>query len=116
MNLRKKFPTKNRLPLFLILGLLIFFIACDEDPVLTGDEVSYAADIRPLIDRKCGNSDCHGPGSISLELQTYNQVKLAASAIRKAVWVDQTMPPDGNMSAAEREMVRDWVDAGAPNN
>lgn len=107
---------KKWIPVTIILATVLIFIACEEDPLLTGNEVSYAADIRPLIDQNCTSSGCHGAGSIVFELLTYNQVKLKASAIRKAVWADQTMPPSSVMSQKDRDKFKDWVDAGAPNN
>lgn len=99
----------------LLLGILIF-AACETDPILTGDEVSYAADIRPLIDQNCTSSGCHGAGSIEFELLTYNQVKLKATAIKREVWELENMPKGGTMSSADRKKFKDWVDAGAPNN
>src|SRR5690625_168356 len=106
----------KRISFIIVLVLLGFIIACEEGPLITGDEVSYTADIRPLVDRTCTGSGCHGGGSIVVELITYNQVKRKASAIRRAVWTSRTMPPDGSLTEAERKKLRDWVDAGAPNN
>jgi len=101
--------------LILLTGLLIF-VACESDPVLSGDEVSYAGDIRPLIDQNCTSSGCHGAGSIQSELLTYNQVKIAAAAIKRTVWELETMPLNATMSQENRKKFKDWVDAGAPNN
>lgn len=106
----------KRLSFIFLLVLLGFIIACEEDPLITGDEVSYTADIRPLIDRTCTGSGCHGGGSVVFELITYNQVKLKASEIRQAVWTARTMPPDESLTEEERRKFRDWIDAGAPNN
>lgn len=101
--------------LAVLMGVLLF-AACESDPVLTGDEVSYAGDIRPLIDQNCTASGCHGAGSVEFELLTYNQVKLKATAIKREVWELENMPKGGTMSQANREKFKDWVDAGAPNN
>ena len=95
---------------------IIIFAACETDPVLTGDEVSYAGDIRPLIDQNCTFSGCHGAGSVQFELLTYNQVKLKAAAIRREVFVLENMPRNRTMSQENRIKFKDWVDAGAPNN
>ena len=99
----------------LLTGMLLF-AAGESDPVLSGDEVSYAGDIRPLIDQNCTFSGCHGAGSVQFELLTYNQVKLKAADIRREVWVEQDMPRNRTMSEENRKKFRDWVDAGAPNN
>src|SRR5690625_2973733 len=106
----------KRISFIIVLVLLGFIIACEEDPLITGDEVSYTADIRPLIDRTCTGAGCQGGGSIVYGLVTYYQVKLKASEIRRAVWTSRTMPPDGSLTEEERKKFRDWVDAGAPNN
>ncbi|WP_236973567.1 hypothetical protein [Membranihabitans maritimus] len=101
---------------FFICLLATVIIACTDDPIMTGEEVSYAGDIRPLIDTKCSNQACHGPGSTVFELTTYTQVQLKASQIREQVWEFQTMPQTGSMTQEQRALFRDWVDAGAPNN
>ncbi|GAA5219426.1 hypothetical protein [Membranihabitans marinus] len=105
---------KNLLGLALLVGITV--VSCSDDPIITGEEVSYTADIRPLLDQKCSNPSCHGPGSVILELDTYDKVQLAAAKIRERVWVSRTMPKSGTMTEEERELVKDWVDQGAMNN
>src|SRR5690606_8039322 len=108
---------KNRAGWWVLIGGILLFAACEADPILSGEEISYAADIRPLIDVNCSSSGCHGAGSLEFELLTYNQVKLKASDIRQVVWVDRATPHyTVSMSDADRQKFRDWVDAGAPNN
>ncbi len=102
--------------LVLLTGMLLF-AACETDPILTGDEVSYAADIRRLIDQNCTSSGCHGAGSVVSELLTYNQVKLDADKIRRVIWIERDTPHHNvSLSDADRKKFKDWVDAGAPNN
>ena len=101
---------------WILLTGMVLFAACEADQVLSGNEVSYAGDIRPLIDQNCTFSGCHGAGSIQFELLTYNQVKLKAAAIKKQVWELKNMPKDRTMSDANRNKFKDWVDAGALNN
>lgn len=110
-----KFKLNRKGWLAILMGMLLF-AACESDPVLTGDEVSYAGDIRPLIDQNCTASGCHGAGSVQFELLTYNQVKLKAAAIKREVWELENMPQGGTMSQEDRKKFKDWVDAGAPNN
>lgn len=103
--------------ILVLLISLVVVIACTKDePTLTGEEVSYAADIRPIIDAKCSNQACHGAGSTILELDTYEKVKLAAQKIRTKVWVEKSMPKNGSMSDADRELFKNWVDQGAKDN
>ena len=85
----------------------------------------YAGEIRPILERRCVG--CHRAGEIGpMPLATYAQIKPWAKAIRQAV-ARGTMPPwhadpaksvafhnDRSLTAAERKIVLDWVDAGAP--
>lgn len=107
---------KNKGWWILLAGFLLL-ASCEEDPILTGEEVSYAADIRPLIDQNCTASGCHGAGSLEFELLTYNQVKLKAADIRQLIWFDRAIPHYSvALSDADREKFKDWVDDGALNN
>ena len=96
---------------------IVLRVACEEDPLLTGEEVSYVADIQPLINQNCTGSGCHGAGSVQFELITYNQVKLKAADIRQLIWFERDMPHyTVSLSESDREKFKDWVDDGAPNN
>src|SRR5690606_33030702 len=102
---------------WLVAAAFFIIVACEEDPILTGEEVSFTADIQPLINQNCTSSGCHGAGSVEFELITYNQVKLKAAAIRQLIWVDRATPHHTvSMSESDRQKFRDWVDDGAPNN
>lgn len=104
-------------PWWFLAAALIILVSCEEDPILTGEEVSYVADIQPLINQNCTASGCHGAGSVEFELITYNQVKLKAADIRQLIWFERDMTHyTVTMSDTDREKFKDWVDDGAPNN
>lgn len=85
----------------------------------------YGRDVRPVLERRCVS--CHKAGEIGpMALTSYAEVRPWAKAIRLAV-TRGTMPPwhadpkasvafhnDRSLTAAERETLVVWVDAGAP--
>lgn len=81
--------------------------------------ISFASDIKPIIDANCVR--CHAPGGEqeSSPLLTYDDLKKYTS---DGDLTDRTsgtvglMPPDGKMNECNVTMIKAWVDAGAPNN
>jgi hypothetical protein len=84
--------------------------------------VTFADHVAPILRKHC--VECHRPGtSAPFSLITYGQVAARASAIAEAVR-DESMPPwygaprhrefynDQSLSAAERELVRQWAKFG----
>lgn len=78
-------------------------------------EVSYASQIRPIIDNNCQLSNCHGDNPGLPSWATYNDVLAKASDI-KIRTSNKTMPPGGPLADDEIKLIADWVDQGAPNN
>lgn len=97
------------------------------DPSLDGPKTWYGV-IGPLVATRC--TVCHQSGDIApFPLETYDQVKVQARAMRAAVETRQMppFPPDQSeesgcprvddirrMSDAEREVLLAWLDDGAP--
>ena len=86
-------------------------------------ELSYYADIKPLVEAHC--QECHTHGGIApMPLESYADVKAWAQQIKRQV-VARAMPPwtagpdcneyvaDRSLSDAQIDMVKRWVDAGA---
>lgn len=86
--------------------------------------VEFHKDIEPLLQAHC--QSCHRPGEIGpMPLETYSQARPWAKSIRQAV-LQHVMPPwqadssvqhysnDPSLSASEIELIKTWVDAGAP--
>src|SRR5262245_60731722 len=112
----------------LALGLPAFFVlptvrAPEPPPV---DEVTYAKNVAPIIQKKC--QVCHQPGSIApMSLLTYDDVRGYAGEIKDRVTARE-MPPwhidktigiqafknDRSLSDQEIQTIAKWVDAGAP--
>ncbi len=85
----------------------------------------YYDAVRPILERRCVS--CHQAGEIApMAFTSYAEARPWAKAMRAAV-VRGAMPPwhadpaksvafhnDRSLSAAERKILVDWVDAGAP--
>ncbi|MBX9653062.1 redoxin domain-containing protein [bacterium] len=89
-----------------------------------GATVTYSKDIAPIFRQRC--ESCHRDGEIGpISLQNYDDVVGWADTIAEVVR-DQRMPPwhadekygafrnDCRLSAAEKQTIYDWVEAGAP--
>ena len=91
---------------------------CTDDIMATvGEvtEVSYANQVRPIIDTNCQISNCHGSQSGIPTFATYNDVLSNAAGIQ-ARTTGKTMPPTGPLPDDEIQLIADWIDQGAPNN
>src|SRR6187401_214364 len=85
----------------------------------------YHGAVRPILERRC--VACHQKGEIGpMAFTSYLETRPWAKAIRQAVGKG-TMPPwhadparsvafhnERSLTAAERQTILDWVDAGAP--
>ncbi|MBS1724566.1 MAG: hypothetical protein JSS66_16615 [Armatimonadetes bacterium] len=102
-----------------VLGLAIVH------PSAKRDAVTYTADIKPLVDKKCLSCHVKG-GSAPFPLQTYAQVKKRSDLCRRMM-LTHTMPPcsansdygefcegGGPLSDDEGILLQEWIQAGAP--
>jgi hypothetical protein len=96
---------------------------------LPAAEVSFSQDVLPILERRCVK--CHGGGrtAAGLVLKTFDDVmkgarggpvvepgNAEASSLVELV-VSGAMPQrEPRLLPAEIQAIRDWVDAGAPNN
>lgn len=110
------------------LVLMLGFIACgkgDEptpDPPgngggddVTAENVTYANFVGSLLQSKC--SSCHagsGEGTPHWVFSGFNSVKDNLGRINDVVVVRRTMPKNGSLSTRERELLKAWIDKGAP--
>lgn len=110
------------------LALVLGFIACgkDEGPTpdppgngggdgVTVENVTYTNFVGGLIQAKC--SSCHGgsgEGTPYWVFSGHNSVKDNLGRINDAVMVRRIMPKNGTLSTRERELLKAWIDKGAP--
>lgn len=80
--------------------------------------MSYATDIKPIIDAKCVT--CHTTGASQGDFQTYAVVKVKVDngTFNNRVFVAKDMPPGGNpqLTADELQKIKCWMDQGAQDN
>lgn len=87
-------------------------------------DVTFSKDIAPLLQNRCVS--CHRPGEIGpFALSDYDEVVGWAGMIREVV-EEERMPPwsasakfgkfanDARLTAAEKQLLRDWIDSGCP--
>jgi uncharacterized membrane protein len=80
-------------------------------------EAKFAANVSPLISSQCATSGCHdATASGGLVFQTHAQVSAAKDRINTRVLVEKTMPPAGPLQPAAINILKCWIENGAPNN
>lgn len=86
-------------------------------PNCTSAATSFAADVNPIFQTVCGQSSCHNSGSVNGPgtLTTYAQISASKSLIRAAV-ISGAMPKTGTLTAAQKNSIICWIDAGGANN
>jgi len=118
---------KNVCPMILVTASLVF-AACgkdDDGPTpeppggddVTTENVTYANFIGGLFQTRC--SSCHtgsGPGTGQWVFSGYSSVSSNLERINDVVVVRRVMPQNGSLSARELQLVKAWVDKGAPQN
>lgn len=109
---------------------LITFTSCTKDVGVNPDllpkspegcdTITFAKHIMPIFTNSCVT--CHYPGNQSPDMSDYNLIKTQVDGGRiKARVIDQvpsrmpdvSMPP---LSDEQLNMIKCWLDAGAPNN
>jgi hypothetical protein len=82
----------------------------------TSQTVSYAADIKPIIDGNCATSNCHVSGAQSPALTNYQQTQSNSARIKVRAVEQKDMPSSGPLSASDISKLQKWIDGGSPNN
>ena len=86
-------------------------------PNCNGASIQFTANVLPIFTAACAQSGCHNAGSFSGPgaLTTYAQINAAKISIRAAV-LNGSMPKNSTLTAAQKNSIICWIDAGAPNN
>ena len=140
--MKKKSFRINFLLSFCLIGLLSIFLACGDEGDVTeppDDEngeptagISFATDVKPILDARCALPTCHGgePPTGGLSLTSYDNLKKGGnsgaafmpnnsqdSLIVKRISPGGGMPPGGEpLSEKEIETIKKWIDEGGENN
>jgi hypothetical protein len=107
--------------------MILLLSACykDKEDLLYGNTdciiegVSFAADIKPIIDASCATAGCHVQGGSGNGIfENYSQVKAKVDngSMRQRVVVQQDMPPSTPLTACQLAHFEQWLNEGAPNN
>jgi uncharacterized membrane protein len=133
---RMKMREKNlrKMAVGLILSVVVFGCSFHNDKMgqQNGNSNSIFVDVNGRITLPAGKApgyntvkslvfqknciECHGNtrSAHGINLETYAATKKAASRISDAIFVDQTMPPRKALPFEEQQLIRAWIDAGAP--
>jgi hypothetical protein len=86
-------------------------------PNCTSAAIQFTTNVLPIIQSSCAVSGCHnaGSGNGPGELSTHAQISGAKTQIRAAV-LSGSMPKSGTLTAAQKNSIICWIDAGAANN
>lgn len=99
---------------FVVLLAGTILIACKKDdkfvPVCDGSNPTYDANIATIINQNCVS--CHS------QYNTYSGLSniINSGAFEREVLNDQTMPQGSNLSEAQLNQIKCWVENGYPEN
>ncbi len=120
------FKNKQRVrKLFSIFIVIILFSGCTYDNLELNPceriAVKYSESIVPLIQSRCALSGCHNGDSTSVgNFNLYDEVKtrVANGQFELKVFESKSMPPTTlpPLTIKQFNLLKCWVDAGAPNN
>lgn len=78
---------------------------------------TFSANVLPLISGKCAISGCHdATASGGLIFQSYAQISAAKDRINVRAVVEKSMPSAAPLQPAEINILKCWIQNGAPNN
>lgn len=116
--------------IFTLVTVIITLASCTKDvgpnpdlipaKIVSCDTITFAKNIKPIIVSKCVS--CHYPGGTGngdYTTNTYAGIKLkvdAGSFKKRVIDGPAYMPASGRLPDVQIEMIKCWLDAGAPNN
>ena len=116
---------KKKIKVILLLGLMFAVgVSCvgsdDSDDMIDPDQVTYEADVRPIVEGICLN--CHTDPPINgapMPLTSFDAVRNAVETrglLTRINSISNPMPPSGLLPADTRQVFQDWVDQGFIEN
>lgn len=71
------------------------------------------ADVKTnVFDTSC--TTCHESRGLSLNFSSYANVTKYLTRIKNDVFVNGSMPPQGDLTALQKQVLKTWLDSGAP--
>jgi hypothetical protein len=74
----------------------------------------FNANVLPIIQSSCAITGCHN-GTQTPKLTTYDEISSNAGTINSQVQ-SGIMPKTGTLTTAQKNIIKCWVQSGAPNN
>ena len=86
-------------------------------PNCNGAAIGFTADVSPIFQSTCSQSGCHNSGSVNGPgpLTNHTQINASKTSIRAAI-ISGSMPKNTTLTAAQKNSIICWIDAGALNN
>jgi hypothetical protein len=122
----------------LMLGVFFLLISCSKDkadysncPTANNKEVSYASDIKPIIEKNCSYSPCHSSpphdSTLVFNFTTYKGLKSASGSIYNRIirpvddplHMPKGLPGDSinpALNGCDLTKLKIWIQSGAPEN
>ena len=111
---------KKNIPYLSTFIALLLTFGCSSDSEDLNDigdlenKVSYTTDIKGIIGPNCNS--CHGAvlqNGAPSSLNNYNAVKNAVESLNLIVRIENgSMPPDGNLTQAQINLIKKWKSDG----
>ncbi len=77
----------------------------------------FGVNVQPLVASKCATSGCHdATASGGLVLESYAQISSAKERINARAVVERTMPSSAPLQPSEINIIKCWIESGAPDN
>lgn len=124
-----KYNQQIKISLSVFLFLAIFATGCyyDKEELLypgsnqpvncTTVAAKFSADVLPLVTTKCAISNCHDASASGGRIfKTYDQISSAKDRINVRAVIEKSMPQTGPLLPAEVNILKCWIESGAPNN
>ena len=105
---------------FFLLFFTLLFTACSSssesettDPIV--EIATYSEPIKGIIDNNCATSGCHSSSdkSAGIALSTFEEVKFGFTDLDSWIQIETNrMPKSYNLSPAEKDAIKIWMDNG----
>lgn len=78
--------------------------------------VTYANNIKQLVENRCATSGCHVAGATLPDLSDYNKLKQNIDRVKVRAIDLKTMPQGAPLNKCETDKLAKWISEGAINN
>ncbi len=108
---------KSQFLMLILFGLLSCSYHVDKAPEFGGEsnvmnqsQISYAVINQNILQNRCLNCHAERPPL----LRNYTEVKANINEITQSVLINKTMPPNNPLDTQDLQLLKSWIDHGAP--